>query len=100
VGTNICLGSLRRLINSRFGPSANMDARYTVAVHCKIGTEADLRSLLLHVLSQSGLEPRRIESAQVAETASILVMAHAAARGETTRCLRNRSGACAWILMF
>jgi putative Mg2+ transporter-C (MgtC) family protein len=79
VGTNICLRPLIRRMNSRMGISANSETYYTVTLTCRSLEEAHLRSLLLHALSQSGLGLRRMDSADIPDTAKVIVTSQAVA---------------------
>ena len=74
-GTNLCLRPLVRLINTSTVSSPDAETYYTVTLTCTSADEAHLRSLLLHAFSQGGLGLRRIDSADIPETAKVIVTA-------------------------
>jgi putative Mg2+ transporter-C (MgtC) family protein len=79
VGTNLCLRPLIRRVNLHMTLSSEAETYYTVTLTCKGSEEAHLRSLLLHALSQSGLGLRRMDSADIPDTAKVIVTAQAVA---------------------
>ena len=79
VGTNLCLRPLVSLINRRTVLSNDVETHYTVTLTCKSVEEAQLRSLLLHALSQASLGLRRMESADIPDTAKVNITAQAIA---------------------
>ena len=79
VGTNLCLRPLVSLINRRTVLSNDVETHYTVTLTCKSVEEAQLRSLLLHSLSQASLGLRRVESADIPDTAKVNITAQAIA---------------------
>jgi putative Mg2+ transporter-C (MgtC) family protein len=79
VGTNLCLRPLVRRVNLHMTLSSDAETYYTVTLTCKSSEEAHLRSLLLHALSQSGLGLRRMDSADIPDTAKVIVTAQAVA---------------------
>ena len=79
VGTNLCLRPLVSLINRRTVMSNDVETHYTVTLTCKSVEEAQLRSLLLHALSQASLGLRRMESADIPDTAKVNITAQAIA---------------------
>ena len=79
VGTNLCLRPLVSLINRRTVLSNDVETHYTVTLTCKSVEEAQLRSLLLHALSQASLGLRRMDSADIPDTAKVNITARAIA---------------------
>lgn len=77
--TNLCLRPLVRNINRRMVASNDVETAYTVSLTCKSVEEAHLRSLLLHALSQASLGLRRMDSADIPDTAKVLITAQALA---------------------
>jgi putative Mg2+ transporter-C (MgtC) family protein len=77
--TNLCLRPLVRNINRRMIASGEAETTYTVSLTCRSVEEAHLRSLLLHALSQASLGLRRIDSADIPDTAKVLITAQAIA---------------------
>jgi putative Mg2+ transporter-C (MgtC) family protein len=77
--TNLCLRPLVRNINRRMIASGDAETTYTVSLTCRSVEEAHLRSLLLHALSQASLGLRRIDSADIPDTAKVLITAQAIA---------------------
>jgi putative Mg2+ transporter-C (MgtC) family protein len=77
--TNLCLRPLVRNINRRMIASSEAETTYTVSLTCRSVEEAHLRSLLLHALSQASLGLRRIDSADIPDTAKVLITAQAIA---------------------
>jgi putative Mg2+ transporter-C (MgtC) family protein len=72
IGTNLLLRPLVRFVNYRTVSSKDGETCYTVTLTCKSVGEAHLRSLLLHALSQGGLGLRRIDSADIPDTAKVI----------------------------
>ena len=79
VGTNLCLRPLVSLINRRTVLSNDVETHYTITLTCKSAEEAQLRSLLLHALSQASLGLRRMDSADIPDTAKVNITARAIA---------------------
>jgi putative Mg2+ transporter-C (MgtC) family protein len=79
VGTNLCLRPLVSNINRRTILSSDVETHYTVSLTCKSVEEAHVRSLLLHALSLSNLGLRRVESADIPDTAKVKITAQAIA---------------------
>src|ERR1700738_5374885 len=77
--TNLCLRPLVRHINRRTVLSSDAETYYTVTLTCKSVEEAHLRSLLLHALSQASLGLRRMDSADIPDTAKVIITAQAIA---------------------
>lgn len=73
--TNLCLRPLVRNINRRMIVSSEAETAYTVSLTCGSVEEAHLRSLLLRALSQASLGLRRIDSADISDTAKVLITA-------------------------
>jgi putative Mg2+ transporter-C (MgtC) family protein len=73
------LRPLVSLINRRTVLSNDVETHYTVTLTCKSVEEAQLRSLLLHALSQASLGLRRMESADIPDTAKVNITAQAIA---------------------
>jgi len=78
-GTNLLLRPLVRLVNNKSISAPFEETYYTVTLTCRSTEEAHLRSLLLHSLSQGGLGLRRIDSADIPDTAMVTVTAQALA---------------------
>jgi putative Mg2+ transporter-C (MgtC) family protein len=76
-GTNLLLRPLVRLVNDRTVSTRDAETCYTVTLTCKSVEEAHLRSLLLHALAQGGLGLRRIDSADIPDTAKVVITAQA-----------------------
>jgi putative Mg2+ transporter-C (MgtC) family protein len=79
VGANLCLRPLVSLINRRSVLSNNVETYYTVTLTCKSVEEAHMRSLLLQALSEASLGLRRVESADIPDTAKVNITAQAIA---------------------
>ncbi len=79
IATNLLLRPLVQRLNRRMLTATNIETHYKVMLTCKGTEEAHMRSLLLHSLSQSGLGLRRIDSADIADTAKVAVTAEAVA---------------------
>jgi putative Mg2+ transporter-C (MgtC) family protein len=77
--TNLCLRPLVRNINRRIVVSSETETTYVVSLTCRSVEEAHLRSLLLHALSQASLGLRRMDSADIPDTAKVLITAQALA---------------------
>jgi putative Mg2+ transporter-C (MgtC) family protein len=73
--TNLGLRPLVRFINSGMPAPAETEARYTVAVVCRAAEEAQARSLILQALTGAGLGLRRLDSADLPESAKVEVTA-------------------------
>ena len=76
VGTNLCLRPLVRLINRRTVVANDAETYYSVTLTCKSVEEAHLRSLLLHALSEDDLGLHRMDSADIPDTAKVVITAH------------------------
>src|SRR6516225_8744129 len=76
VATNILLRPLVRRLNRRVLTTTDSETSYTVQVTCRAPEEAHIRALLLHALSGGGLGLRQINSADVPETANVIVTAN------------------------
>jgi putative Mg2+ transporter-C (MgtC) family protein len=79
IATNLCLRPLVRRVNSRLMIATDVETYYSISLTCKSVEEAHLRSLLLHALAQSGLGLRRIDSADIPDTANVGITAQAVA---------------------
>jgi putative Mg2+ transporter-C (MgtC) family protein len=77
--TNLCLRPLVRHINRRMVLPGDTETFYTVTLTCRSVEEAHLRSLLLHALSQASLGLRRMDSADIPDTAKVIITAQAIA---------------------
>jgi putative Mg2+ transporter-C (MgtC) family protein len=73
--TNFLLRPLVRRLNRRVLTAGEGDLQYTVEITCTAASEAHMRSLLLHALSQAGLGLRRIYSEDIADTSKVAVRA-------------------------
>ena len=79
VVTNLLLRPMVRRLNDRVLAAGHVETHYTVEITCKGSEEAHVRAQLLHALSQAGLGLRRIDSADIPDTAKVAVTAQAVA---------------------
>jgi putative Mg2+ transporter-C (MgtC) family protein len=77
IGTNVALRPLVRRLNERLLQSDVGEFHYTVAITCKGAAEAHVRSLLLHGIAHAGLGLRRLDSADIPDSANVAVTAQA-----------------------
>jgi putative Mg2+ transporter-C (MgtC) family protein len=75
--TNLLLRPVVRRLNKRMITAEDVETHYTVEVTCRGAEKANIRSLLLHALSQAGLGLRRIDSEDIPDTSKVAVTAQA-----------------------
>jgi len=79
IGTNLLLRPLVQRLNDRLLKSDVGEFHYSVAITCKGVEEAHVRALLLNGLSAAGLGLRRLDSADIPDSANVEVTAQAVA---------------------
>jgi putative Mg2+ transporter-C (MgtC) family protein len=92
IGTNLCLRPLVRNLNRRTVLSNDAETYYTITLTCRSVEEAHLRSLLLHSLSQASLGLRRMDSADIPDTAKVIITAQAIAAKRSDAALEQIVG--------
>ena len=77
VATSFVMRPVVRRLNKRMITAEDVETHYTVEVTCRGAEKANIRSLLLHALSQAGLGLRRIDSEDIPDTSKVAVTAQA-----------------------
>ena len=79
IGTNLLLRPLVRRVNRLSYAAPDAETHYTVEIVTRAIEEAQVRSILLHELSQAGLGLRRIDSEDIEDSGRVRVTARATA---------------------